>query len=311
MVICYSLDDFERIIKTKLININLDKQTLDIISELTSKVGNPEYVRTPQFPKKNNTVDNEDWAAIRNFKVTEIKKKTGVEGSIDSIRKHLNKLTKKTYDKLSCKIIEEINGIITKNEESDNTENCDIHKIGEAVFNIASSTSFFSDLYAKLYVLLIEHFPLLETIFENNFETFSKLFHKIEYCSPNDNYDKFCENNKANEKRRSLGLFFVNLWLNKAISSESLKHVIITIQNYMTNIIEKDDNENIVDELSELIFIMMTKIIKETSDIKADEFWQDTLQNIRSISRLKKSSYPSITNKAIFKHMDIIDLLDS
>lgn len=311
MVICYSLDDFERIIKTKLININLDKQTLDIISELTSKVGNPEYVRTPQFPKKNNTVDNEDWAAIRNFKVTEIKKKTGVEGSIDSIRKHLNKLTQKTYDKLSGKIIEEINGIINKNGESDNTENCDIHKIGEAVFNIASSSSFFSDLYAKLYVLLIEHFPLLETIFKNNFETFSQLFHKIDYCSPNDDYDKFCENNKANEKRRALGLFFVNLWLNKAISSESLKHVINTIQNYMTNIIEKDDNENIVDELSELIFIMMTKIIKDISDIKDDEFWKDVLQNIRDTSRLKKSSYPSITNKAIFKHMDIIDLLDS
>ena len=31
-------------------------------------------------------------------------------------------------------------------------------------------------------------------------------------------------NNKANEKRRALGLFFVNLWLNKTISSESLKH---------------------------------------------------------------------------------------
>ena len=174
MVICYSLDDFERIIKSKLININLDKQTLDIISELTPKVGNPEYVRS-QFPKKNSTIDNEDWAAIRNFKVTEIKKKTGVEGSIDSIRKHLNKLTQKTYDKLSGKIIEEINGIINKNGESDNTENCDIHKIGEAVFNIASSSSFFSDLYAKLYVLLIEHFPLLETIFKNN------LKHSVSY----------------------------------------------------------------------------------------------------------------------------------
>ena len=159
--------------------------------------------------------------------------------------------------------------------------------------------------------MLIEHFPLLETIFKNNFETFSQLFHKIDYCSPNDDYDKFCENNKANEKRRALGLFFVNLWLNKAISSESLKHVINTIQNYMTNIIEKDDNENIVDELSVLIFIMMTKIIKDISDIKDDEFWKDVLQNIRDTSRLKKSSYPSITNKAIFKHMDIIDLLDS
>lgn len=312
MVICYSIDDFERIIKRELANIKLNKETLNIINELTSKVGNPEYVRTPQFPKKNTTIDNEDWAAIRNFKVTEIKKKSGVDGSIDSIRKHLNKLTQKTYDKLSVKIIDEINEIIYKNKDSCSDEdNSDIHKIGEAIFNIASSTAFFSGLYAKLYVLLIEHFPLLESIFKNNFEIFSSIFHKIDYCSPNDDYDKFCDNNKANEKRRSLGLFFVNLWMNQAITSESLKHIITTIQNYMMKIIKENDNNNIVDELSELLYIMMSKIIKERRDINNDKDWRDVLENIRNTSALSNSSYPSITNKTVFKHMDIVDLLDS
>jgi len=312
MVICYSIEVFEGIIKTELANIKLNKETLSIINELTSKVGNPEYVRTPQFPKKNGATDNNDWGAIRNFKVTEIKKRVGVDGSIDSIRKQLNKLTRQTYDKLSIKIIDEINEIIVKNEDSCSKEkNKDIHKIGEAVFNIASGSSFFSDIYAKLYVLLIEHFPLLETIFQNSFEIFSKLFHKIDYCSPNDDYDKFCDNNKANEKRRSLGLFFVNLWINRAITSESLKNIITTIQNYMIKIIKENDNSSVVDELSELIYIMMSKIIKETPYINKDDFWGDVLENIRNISLQKNSPYPSITNKTVFKHMDIVDLLDS
>ena len=63
----------------------------------------------------------------------------------------------------------------------------------------------------------------------------------------------------------------------------------------MTNIIEKDDNENIVDELSELIFIMMTKIIKEISDIKDDEFWKDVLQNIRDTRDLK--NHPTLVSQ--------------
>ena len=41
MVICYSIHDFERIMKTEMANIKLNEETLNIINELTSKVGNP------------------------------------------------------------------------------------------------------------------------------------------------------------------------------------------------------------------------------------------------------------------------------
>ena len=39
------------------------------------------------------------------------------------------------------------------------------------------------------------------------------LFETIEYCDPKKNYDKFCDINKANEKRKAMSLFIVNLMI--------------------------------------------------------------------------------------------------
>ena len=79
----------------------LDKSTIDIVQKLADQVGAPEYIRTPQFPKrekgdrkdrnrrrKNKGVElsNEAWEAIRNFEVTQIKKSEGINKSIDFVR---------------------------------------------------------------------------------------------------------------------------------------------------------------------------------------------------------------------------------
>ena len=231
-------------------------------------------------------------------------------------------MTVKTYDKLSVKIIEEINKIcVLKNIDIGNNsdsytisekikDDTDINKIGEEIFNIASSSVFFSDLYARFYIYLIEQFPSMEIIFKYNFEKFSELFHNIEYCSPNDDYDKFCENNKKNDKRRALGLFYVNLMLKNAIEIDKVLGIIHNIQKYMLNEMKEQEKNDIVDELSELIFIMTTSIIKsDNNNILDMQIWKDIVHNIQTISKLKNSSYPSITNKTIFKHLDITDIL--
>ena len=89
----------------------LDKSTIDIVQKLADQVGAPEYIRTPQFPKrekgdrkdrnrrrknKGPELSNEAWEAIRNFEVTQIKKSEGINKSIDFVRKSLNKITDKT-----------------------------------------------------------------------------------------------------------------------------------------------------------------------------------------------------------------------
>jgi len=119
----YTLDDFNRIMFGG-IQQELPKETIDLITTIANQVGATDYIRTPQFPKrahqpgagigettvnrrrqKTQEINDNDWDVIRNFQTTELKKNEGVQASIDEIRKHLNKITKKHTTKCSLKFV--------------------------------------------------------------------------------------------------------------------------------------------------------------------------------------------------------------
>lgn len=317
----YSVQDIENIIFNG-ITFKLPDDTIKIMTELASQVGATDYIKTPQFPKKisehlnqtgnkslnfsknkhkNIEIKDEDWDAIRNFQATEIKKKEGIDANIDAIRKHLNKLTEKNYDKLFSQIKDEINCL------SDNASSSEFEKIGDAVFGIASGNAFYSNVYAKLYKNLMEQFDFMKIILESRLNTFLDLFTTIEYCSPNDNYDKFCENNKTNEKRRALTTFYVNLMKEGVIEKDNMINIINHIQTLMFEKINQSGNKEIVDEMSENMHILVVNshsVLNEHSD------WDDIVSNIETISKYKVKEYPSITTKTVFKFMDILDELN-
>ena len=64
---------------------------------------------------------------------------------MDVIRKHLNKLSNKTYDKLSAEIIQEIQNILDRDTNASNDTLKNMQLIGIEIFNIASSGSFYSE----------------------------------------------------------------------------------------------------------------------------------------------------------------------
>lgn len=304
----YSIQDIEKIIFDG-INLSLSDNTIKIITELASKVGAEDYIKTPSFPKKNenhnqknkhinNNLNNDDWNIIKNFKSTDIKKKEGIDSNIENIRKYLNKLTEKNFDKLFTQIKEEID-ILYKNNNSEEFE-----KIGDIIFTIASGNAFYSNLYAKLYKILMDSFDFMKTILQNQFSIYLNHFIKIEYCSPNDDYDKFCDNNKTNEKRRAITTFYINLMKEGAVKNENIINIIINIQNILNEKIKQANNKEIVDEIAENLFILLTKsyhILKTYTE------WNNIISNITTVSNYKTKEYPSITSKTIFKFMDILD----
>jgi hypothetical protein len=313
-IIRYNIDDFDNILNNGL-TFQLPTDTIDIISNIATQLGILEYNKTPVFPKithndnngfnrnkrnkhfnKYNDVTDDDWDTLRTFTPTDFKKKDGIDSSIDQIRMHMNKMTDKTYKSLILKVYEEIDKLEV------NVDN--YSKIGESIFNIATGNSFYSNMYVKLYKELMNKYSFMRDIFDKHFNLFSELFTNITYCSPNENYDTFCEINKTNEKRRSLVLFYVNLMKENIIDSDKIINIIINIQEYLLSKIKEPNNKEIVDELSENIYIF----IQNTSSIlDTDAKWDDILYNIEIISKMKTSDYPSITNKCIFKHMDILD----
>ena len=321
--ITYTLVDFERI-KKEGFTYALPAETLRTIKTISTNVGAPEYIKTPHFEKRQQTsassssahhqkhrantreISDEEWDSLRNFKVTTIEKKKGIELSIDKIRKHLNKMTDKTYETLKTQIMAEIDTILGVNEYDDIIN--ELNRIGDAIFEIASGNSFYSKMYASLYNDLMSKYEFMKTILANRLatDTDSSFMKNFEYSNPNTDYDQFCKNNKMNEKRRALGMFYVNMMLLNIIPVAKIASMTEELQTDLLNFIRQENNVNIVEEMSELIFILITHSVirlKETNE------WAQIVARINLISVMKPKAEPSISNKTIFKHMDIQTLL--
>jgi hypothetical protein len=80
----------------------------------------------------------------------------------------------------------------------------------------------------------------------------------------------------------------------------------------VVELINKDDKKNEVDELTENIAILYHKDIYNSNDkLYIDELKINGITILETITLLAKSKskdYKSLSNKAIFKFMDLIDM---
>jgi len=326
----YTLEQFNNITFNGF-KFDFPEDTLKIISEISLEVGSPNYVKTPIFQKRVNPmkldvssqkekecdpnrkrrggnksmelVNDDDWETLRTFQTTKIEQRVGLDAQIDLVRSHLNKMSDKNYSDVKNKIID-----IIENMMKEIIDNEEMTKLGTIIFEIASTNRFYSKMYADLYSDLINKFQIMEDIFQDNFKNFMNLFDNIEYVEPNVDYNKFCKINKDNEKRKSLASFFVNLMNNEIISSDK---IITIIRNLMSKIyiyINQDNKKNEVDELTENIAILYKKELF-SGDVEYELIDGMTIPEIiENLAHSKSKNYLSLSNKSIFKFMDLIDM---
>jgi hypothetical protein len=150
----------------------------------------------------------------------------------------------------------------------------------------------------------------MRPIFEENLENFTALFNCIEYIEPSEDYDKFCEINKINEKRKSLAAFYINLMNNGIIKQNKIISITRSLLSQIYTFIHEDDKKNLVDELTENVAILYIKQIYE--DDEGDDYQlideQTITEIIEKIAKSKVKDYKSLTNKTLFKFMDMIDM---
>ena len=305
----YNLSDFMKI-KEEGFNLSIPQNILDIINGIANKVGAPTYIRTPQFSKKDGfqkkrrrkpqEIDAEDWEAMRNFQATERIEKEGLDKLLSTLRGALNKISDKNYDSQTGIIMITLDEI-SKNEAFSDEESLNVSK---AIFEIASTNKFYSDLYAELFKDILARFETMNCVFINKFDSFLTLFEEIEASDPNEDYNKFCVVNKNNENRRALSMFFVNLMKQKIVDKNAIVNIIQNLQKKLTTMLEQEDSKSQVDEISETLFIFITNAYKELYEC---EEWSMISSCVENISKLKLKSCPSVTNKCIFKHLDILD----
>ena len=330
----YTLDNIITILFNGF-EYKLPDETLDKISEIALQVGSPDYVKTPVFQKRDNPMkvevavkenmsgnkrskrgkvnevtSNADWDAIRanstanaGSKLSEDKSEFDIQ--IENIRLQLNKMTDKNYTDISSKIFESINKLIEDDISSE-----EMKKLSTIVFELATNNRFYSKIYADLYSELISKYSEIKETFESNLQSFTELFDNIEYIDSNVNYDKFCENNKKDEKRRSLAAFYINLMNNKVISRSQIMKITRNLLSQIYSFITIENKKNEVDELTETIAILYKKEIYENDE--GDDYEQIEGYTINEIIERVASSkikdFKSLSNKSLFKFMDLIEM---
>ncbi len=326
-VTTYTLDDVSAIMFDGF-NHELDEGVLAIIKQLAEQVGAADYVRTPQFQKTGGAsrgkrkgrggqeISDADWEAIRRFQATEMVRKEGVEAAIDKVRVYLNKITDATFNTQKEAIFAEIRSLsmLDTNETEDN-----LQRISETLFAIASNNGFYSSLYAELYKDLVEEHAFLRGTLDSRLHELDALFESIEWCDPQKDYDRFCDVNKANDSRRAATLFYVNLMKRGLIPQERIVDLVRDLQKRFLKEVELEGRVPVCEELSELIGILVVNCwtpdknwptaarIEWVAHWRTRFFMHDT---VCRVAGMKAKDYPSLSNKAVFKHMDVRDAMN-
>ena len=295
MIRFYSESDFNNI-KNRMTEFNLSDDTKNIILEIMDKVGSPNYIKTPNFQKKNKKRDN----CSVDFKKTVVNNSKGVDVLFNQLRINLNKITSKTYSKIKDDILINIKEILHDSNEEYK------ERITQQ-FIAACSSQFICELTVKLFVCVINEFNLRNILIMELDERMC-FFNNIKWFDPNTEYDKFCEQNKKNEETRGFCLFIMTLVKFEILEIDYICNLLIEIFKLFDELLNLENNKEIVQELSEQIYIIISN---GNEYLKKCDCWYIIENRIHQITKMKNNTYKSISNKTIFKFMDLDEQLMS
>lgn len=279
----------------------------DNSSEIMSSIGNKNSRK--KRGNKSMEITSDEWESIRTFQTTKIEQKTGIDGDINEIRLYLNKLTDKTFLDIREKIIEKINSVCDVESDIDYSA-----KLGSMLYELCSTNKFYSKIFADLFAELATIYGWLNDVFQENYKNIMVQYSDIRYIDSDKDYDGFCEMNKNNEKRRSITTFYLNLAINGFIKKEGVIQILKNILSSIMNMLNMPDKKNEIDELTEILGILFNKEMIECvcEDAENPEDYyvlgQSILDIVSGLAQNKAKDYPSLSNKAIFKYMDLVEM---
>lgn len=318
----YFLQEINEISKNRFV-CHISQETIDIINEIATKVGSPQYIKTPvfnkriqkpflstkikplsssssssSFKKKNKVTteifNNEDWEAIHSFETTK-STVVKIDSPLVNIRKIMNMVAQNNYlDKQN-----EIKNILDAEEN-------DLPSLIQIIFEIASENKFYSEIYCKIYTNLSREYPQMLTIVTEHIIIYLDSFRNMVSENIND-YDELCKMNKQNDKVKAFSSFIKNLTTMNTLDSIHIIHILDVLFQELLGSIKKENEKKKVDEIIENIAILYNEFL--FSEHRCNSYFGDLSYQalIQELSNLKVKQYPSITSKSIFKCKDIIE----
>ena len=314
-MVFYDLNSFYTILK-KGNPCVLGEDILDIIRTIDSSIV-PIFVE----PKKSEPIKKkkfkpsvpEKWEERNSFKPTQMSssiEKTGIDKWLHEIRTGLNKLSGKNYDSQKNEIIQCIQNCIAADDLTDLQQTENLKTIATAIFNIASTNKFYAEMYAKLYKELIQVNIIFQEILFLHVANYANSVKEIEYFNPENDYEKYCVNNKVNDARKATAVFLVYLIKEKVIPVIRVLNIIVAFQTLVIEYIEQEDKTNEVDEITEILFLLIKEGKSMYDECKGEYIWKFVIKhNIEVLSRYSKKDKKSLSSRAIFKYVDMAGLV--
>ena len=340
----YSLNKFQETVFYGF-EFTIPEKTVALINELAAQVGSQTFVRNTVFSKKEHgegivfglnsnfrlgggagggggankkrkgnrsmEVNNDDWESLRTFQATKINEKSGIDLHIDALRSLLNKISDKTYLDIQEKIIVKMDEVLADPEFDEEV----VNKVSMAFYDIAANNKFFSKIYADLYAVIATKYSFMRAFFNSKYEKFIDEFNNMTFVDAKVNYDLFCEANKLNENRKANTQFFVNLASNGFLEKKLIVMNLKNLLELVMSMINQTDKKNEVDEITENVAILYKKDIVDSvlDDPDCDEedyevSGDSIADTITILARSKAKDFKSLSNKSIFKYMDLVEM---
>ena len=253
-----------------------------------------------------------DWATLRSYKTTKVEAKEGIEKTFSEIRSTLNKLSNKNYNQPRDKILELLHEIADQSEdESSSDEDQDTHasnhkqKIAQAVFDIASTNKFYSEIYATLYNDLVGAHGVFRDMLVGFIQKYIDAFNQITYVDADDNYDQFCDYTKKYDQQKATSAFVVNLLNMGVLSADEVFAVVHKLYVFYLDFMKTGGRENEVEEIAEC---MSTLVVSGRKALEKADAWQtNVVPMCTALASMKMGDYSSLTSRAIFKFKDILE----
>ena len=268
--------------------------------------------------KNPKAMTDEEWDKVKNFEVKKVVKvKSEFEGEISNLKMEMNKITNDNYETIFDNITLKLDMII--DELSD--ENYEM--LCFSIFEIASSNSFYSSVYAKLYNDMSTKYPKLNSMFDTKLENYMKGFENLNIGGGSKNvddgasgsggdnvseYDILCNVNNDIQKLTSLTKFIISLvhYKGTEMKDKMISMLFSLLQKFEVNI-QKEDQTLICETYIEIICIIL-----ETGyhDLKDCARFDEIIEDFTEIGDYKPKNYKSFTNKASFRVMDVLDFIE-
>lgn len=226
---------------------------------------------------------------------------TGFDSQLSLIRTYLNKTTDKTRPDMYTKITNILDQIIHPEAIPENMD-----RLATTVYQLSSLNKFYSVLFADMYVHLIDGYPVLRDAFDKQVNKFCDLsmYDTMAINTEETNYEDMCKNNKTNDGLRAETLFLTNVLI-KLNQIERAKQPIYGLLNRIGESKEDSTAKDKNAEFIEHVFLIYKAMyVAELIDKEKEGVYS----NIQMIANYKARENPGLTNKLVFKCMEMIEM---